>query len=131
MENCDITSVISALFEVIKEFQEKNKKNLTMLANKCLVKTTDNLSQNINNIKIHQILLQIHLLLISLQKKNPNLTIKYEIDTMIINNVKTIVENFAKLKKKSIWDEYSKSVKNHQLKDKFLYKWIKEALNEV
>ena len=102
-----------------------------MLANKCLMKTTDNLSQNISNIKIHQILSQMHLLLLSLQKKNPNLTIKYQIDTKIIETVKAIVGNFAKLKKKAIWDEYLKTVKTHQSKDKFLYKWIKEALNEV
>ena len=44
-----------------------------------------------NNIKIHQILSQMHLLLLSLQKKNPNLTIKYQIDTKIIETVKAIV----------------------------------------
>ena len=131
LENCDITFVITALLELIKEFLEKDDKNLVNLAIKCLLKTTHNLSENINNIQISKILLQIHLLLLSLQKNNKDLAKKSQTSALIINTVKNIVGDFVKLKKEKILEEYSKSVKNHQFNDKFLLKWIKAALEKV
>ena len=131
LENCDTTLVITALLELIKEFQEKDDKNLISLTIKCLLKTTHNLSESINNIKIDKILLQIHLLLLSLQKNNPDMNIKTHNNNLIINTVKSIVGDFVKLKKEKILEDYSKSVKNHQLNDKFLLKWIKVALEKV
>ena len=130
LENCDITLVISGLLELIKEFHESDDKNLVNLSIKCLLKTTFNLSQNIDNIKISQILLQIHMLLLSLQKKNKDLNKKSQIDALIISTVKNIVGEFVKYKKEKILEEYSKSVKNHQFNDKFLLKWIKAELEK-
>ena len=130
LENCDITFVISALLELIKEFYEKDDKNLVNLSIKCLLKSAYNLSQNIDNIKISQILLQIHLLLLSLQKKNKDLNKKSQTDALIINTVKNIIGEFVKYKKEKILEEYSKSVKNHQFNDKFLLKWIKAELEK-
>ena len=131
LENCDITCVITALLELIKEFQEKEDKNLVNLAIKCLLKTTHNLSENIDKVDISKILLQIHLLLLSLQKNNKDLNKKTQTNVLIINTVKSIVGDFVKLKKEKVLEEYSKSVKNHQINDKFLLKWIKAALEKV
>ena len=131
LENCDITCVITALLELIKEFQEKEDKNLVNLAIKCLLKTTHNLSENIDRVDISKILLQIHLLLLSLQKNNKDLNKKTQTNVLIINTVKSIVGDFVKLKKEKVLEEYSKSVKNHQINDKFLLKWIKAALEKV
>ena len=131
LENCDTTLVINALLELIKEFHEKDDKNLISLAVKCLLKTAHNLPQNINKIKIDKILLQIHLLLLSLQKNDPDISKKTANNTLIINSVKSIVGDFVKLKKEKILEDYSKSVKNHELNDKFLLKWIKVALEKV
>ena len=131
LENCDITFVITALLELIREFQEKDDKNLVSLAIKCLLKTTHNLSVNIDNVDMSKILLQIHLLLLSLQKNNIDLSRKTQTSAIIINTVKNIVNDFAKLKKEKVLEEYSKSVKNHQFNDKFLLKWIKAALEKV
>ena len=99
LENCDITCVITALLELIKEFQEKEDKNLVNLAIKCLLKTTHNLSENIDKVDISKILLQIHLLLLSLQKNNKDLNKKTQTNVLIINTVKSIVGDFVKLKK--------------------------------
>ena len=129
LENCDTTFVIKALLELIKEFQDKDDKNLISLAVKCLLKTTHNLSNN-NTIKIDKILLQIHLLLLSLQKNNPDMTKKTHNSTLIITTVKTIVGDFVKLKKDKILEDYSISVKNHPMNDKYLLKWIKAALDK-
>ena len=131
LENCDITFVITALLELIREFQEKDDKNLVSLAVKCLLKTTHNLSETIDKVDMSKILLQIHLLLLSLQKTNKDLSRKTQTSAIIINTVKNIVGDFAKLKKEKVLEEYSKSVKNHQFNDKFLLKWIKAALEKV
>jgi hypothetical protein len=131
LENCNTTLVITVLLELLKEFHEKDDKNLISLTIKCLLKTTHNLSENINNIQIDRIVLQIHLLLLNLQRNNPDMNIKTPNNTLIINTVKNIVGDFVKLKKEKILEDYSKSVKNHQLNDKYLLKWIKVALEKV
>ena len=131
LENCNTTLVITVLLELLKEFHEKDDKNLISLTIKCLLKTTHNLSENINNIQIDKILLQIHLLLLNLQKNNPDMNIKTTNNNLIINTVKNIVGDFVKLKKEKILEDYSKSVKNHQLNDKYLLKWIKAALEKL
>ena len=129
LENCDTTSVILALLELIKEFQDKDDKNLINLAVKCLLKTTTNLKQNIDNIKIDKILLQIHLVLLTLQKKNQDGNKKNH-NNLVINSVKNMVEDFVKLKKDKILEEYSKSVKNHEINDKYILNWIKSMLEK-
>jgi hypothetical protein len=127
LENCDTTSVILALLELIKEFQDKEDKNLINLAAKCLLKTIQNLKQNIDNIKIDKVLLQIHLLLLTLQKKNQDLNKKNHYN-LVMNTVRNMVEDFVKIKRDKILEEYSKSVKNHEINDKYILNWIKTAL---
>ena len=56
---------------------------------------------------------------------------KSQIDALIINTVKNIVNDFVQLQKEKILEDYSKSVKNHQINDKYLLKWIKAALEKV
>ena len=130
LENCDITFVVSSLLELIKQFHERDNEDEVNLTIKCLLKTIDNLPQNIDYINISKILLQIHLLLLSLQDKDIDLDKESETDTLIINTVKNIVEKFVKYKKGKILKEYSKSVKKHQFHDKFILKWIKEELEK-
>ena len=55
---------------------------------------------------------------------------KSQTSALIINTVKNIVGDFVKLKKEKILEDYSKSVKNHPMNDKYLLKWIKIALEK-
>ena len=127
LENCNKTLVIKALLDLIKEFLEKDCSQIIDLSVKCLLKTKQNLSEDINNIQIEQILLQIHLLLMGLQK-NSNTRERIHYNNIIIGATKSIVDQLVNFKKEKILEEYSKSVKNHQLNDKYLLKWIKDAL---
>ena len=127
LENCNTTFVICTLLELIKEFHIKEDKNLINLAVKCLLKTAQNLSDNINSIEIDKILLQIHLLLLALQQNNPDLSKKTSMNNTIINAIKHLVADFVKYRKDKIFEDYSKTVKNHQINDKFLLRWIKAA----
>ena len=63
IENCDNTSVIFTLVEIIKQIQ--NDSNSGLLINK-LLKTTQYIQSIINNIQLDKIILQMtYLLLIS------------------------------------------------------------------
>ena len=54
LENNEITLVIMALLELIKEFQEKDDVNSINLGVKCLLKVSDKLSENINIIQFEK-----------------------------------------------------------------------------
>ena len=129
--NCDITFVISALLELIKESQENDKNSFINLVICCLIEVENNLSENFDDIKISEILLKIHLLLLSIQKKNEDLNQITQIDDIIINIIKDIIIIFVQYKKERILEEYSKLDKNHQVNDIFLLNLIKAELEKV
>ena len=94
-----------------------------------MLKAKHNLTdENIDSVDLSKILLQIHLLLLSLQNNNKDLNRKSDTDDNIINAVKNILKDFLKLKKEKILEEYLKLDKNYQFQDKFLLKLIKDAL---
>ena len=59
LENFKTTLVYTGLILIIKQFHEKDEKYFIILTNKCLLKTIYNLSENISNIQIDNILLQL------------------------------------------------------------------------
>ena len=87
LENCDTTSVILVLLEIIKQNQIKEDDyNLSNLAIKCLIKITQNLKEYINNIQFDKILLQMHLILINYDKNINNMDIKNQTDVMTLRS---------------------------------------------
>ena len=70
IENCDTTSVILALLEIIK--QNSNDINLSRLAIKYLLKTSQNVKSIIDNIQLDKIFLQMHLLIYISDKLSTN-----------------------------------------------------------
>ena len=133
LENCETTLVIIALLELIKEFQEKDDINSINLGVKCLLKVSNKLSENNNNIQIEKIFLQIHFLLLGLEKNEKNNPIKKitKQRNIIIDSVRTVVRIIVKLKKEKKLKDYSKFEKNQEINDKFLLKWIKEELEKI
>ena len=57
-----------------------------------------------------------YLLLINHENKSPN-------DEMGIKTAKTIINEFVKIKKESIWESYN-VVRAHHLPDQHIIKWI-------
>ena len=126
IENCDTTSVILVLLEIIK--QNKNNIILSNLAIKCLLKTTENIESIINSLKLDKILLQMHLIIYNLYKLSKN---KIEQNSMIIKFIKNFVIDIVIIKKEEIIEDYNKSFANSQYKDNYIYIWIKNALEIV
>ena len=133
IENCDTTSVILALLEIIK--QNKNNSNSNLLCNlaiKCLLKTTQNIHGIINNIQLDKILLQMHLLTFNLDKlSSNNMEQNSQSDIMIIRYIKNFIIDIVKIKKTDIMEDYNKSIGNNQYKDKYIYNWIRSTLDSI
>ena len=128
LENCDTTSVILALLEIIK--QNQNNKNSGLLCNlsiKCLCKITQNRNQIINKIQLDKILLQMHLLTYNFDK----LSNGKETNILIIRFIKNLIIDLVKIKKEKILEDYNKSIANNQYKDKYIYNWIITALESL
>ena len=134
MENCDTTSVILALLEIIRQNQNNINSNssLSNLAIKCLFKTTQNIQNVINNIQIDKLLLPMHLLTYNFDKSSTNnIEQNSQSDIMIIGFIKNFIINIVKIKKADIMEDYNKSIKNSQYKDKYIYNWIKSTLESL
>ena len=133
IENCDTTSVILALLEIIR--QNRNNVNYNILSNlavKCLLKTTQNIQNVINNIQIDKLLLPMHLLTYNFDKLSTNnIEQNSQSDIMIIRFIKNIIIEIVKIKKTDIMEDYNKSIKNSQYKDKYIYNWIKSTLESL
>jgi hypothetical protein len=133
IENCDTTSVILALLEIIKQNQHNaNSGLLSNLAIKCLLKTTQNIQSIINNIQLDKILLQMHLLTYNFDKLTTNnLEQNSQSDIMIIRFIKNFVIDITKIRKTDIMEDYNKSIGNSQFKDKYIFNWIKSTLESI
>ena len=133
IENCDTTSVILALLEIIKQNQSNNNSGLLCnLAIKCLLKTTQNIQSIINNIQLDKILLQMHLLTFNFDRlSSNNMEKNSQSDIMIIRFIKNFIIDIVKIKKTDILEDYNKSIGNNQYKDKYIYNWIRSTLESI
>ena len=129
LENCDTTSVILVLLEIIKQNQIKEDDcNISNLAIKCLIKITQNLKDYINNIQLDKILLQMHLILVNYDKYISNLEIKTQTDIMTVKFIKNFIIDIVKIKKQNVLIDYDNSIKKHKIKDNHILNWIKNTL---
>ena len=129
LENCDTTSVILVLLEIIKQNQIKEDDyNLSNLAIKCLIKITQNLKEYINNIQLDKILLQMHLILVNYDKYINNVEIKTQTDIMTVKFIKNFIIDVVKIKRHSVLQDYNNSIKTHKIKDNHIFNWIKNTL---
>jgi hypothetical protein len=124
IENCNLNLVISSLLELIREFHDEDNQNLINLAIKCLLKALNNLT---DTIPIDKILYQIHLLLLDLKDSSKK---KHNSDETTNNAIEKVVRILVKQKKEKILIDYTKSVENYGMNDKYLLEMIKEALKK-
>ena len=132
LENCDTTSVILSLLEIVK--QNQNNKESTLLCNlamKCLFKVTQNINTIINKIQLDKILLQMHLLTYNFDKLSNGKETNSQNNIMIIRFIKNLIIDLVKIKKRKILEDYNKSILNNQYKDKYIYNWIMSALETL
>ena len=101
---------------------------------KCLLKTTENIENIINNIQLDKILLQIYLLIYNIDKLPlSNIEQNSEMNNMILKFIQTFIIDIVKIKKSGIMEDYKKFIENRQYKDndKYIYYWIKKTLESM
>ena len=50
---------------------------------------------------------------------------------MVLRFIKSIISDLVNLKRSKILEDYSNGVKNHEINDKYILKWIKNCLNVI
>ena len=132
IENCDTTSVILALLEIVKQNQNKIDSGLLCnLAMKCLFKATRNMNEIAGKIQFDKILLQMHLLTYNFDKLSNGKETNNQSNILIIRFIKNFIIDMVKIKKEDILEDYNKSIANNQYKDKYIYNWIMNTLESL
>ena len=132
LENCDTTSVILALLEIVKQNQNNSDSGLLCnLVMKCLFKVTRNINEIINKIQLDRILLQMHLLTYNFEKLTNGKETNSQSSIMIIRFIKNFIIDMVKIKKEEIMDDYNKYIAESQYKDKYIYNWIMNTLQSL
>ena len=132
LENCDTTSVILALLEIVKQNQNNDNSGLLCnLAMKCLFKVTRNINDIVNKIQLDKILIQMHLFTYNFDKLSNGRESNSQSSIMIIRFIKNFIIDMVKIKKRDIMDDYNKSIANNQYKDKYIYNWILNTLESL
>ena len=132
LENCDTTSVILALLEIVKQNQNNNDSVLLCnLAMKCLFKVTRNINEIVDKIQLDKILLQMHLLTYNFDKQSNGKETSSQSGIMIIRFIKNFIIDIVKIKKREILEDYNRSIANNQYKDKYIYNWITNTLESL
>ena len=128
IENCYKTYVILIFLEILKNYQKGENKETASLALKCLLKSTQNITQIINGINISKILKEMNIILYNFKKIYPDLRIDSEIDKLIVRSIKDFIYKVAKLKEDIIMEIYNNSIKISGIEDIIIIHWIKTVL---
>ena len=131
MDNCDRTSVIIALLQIVKNCQNSEDKKMGQLALKCLLKSTDNLGKFINSLNIGKIFNELHIILVKYEKMYPELKNKNQGDTYILRFIQNFITDIVKFKSDTILDIYNNSVKKSEIEDEYIIHWIQNALDSI
>ena len=132
LENCDTTSVILALLEIVKQNQNNSDSGLLCnLVMKCLFKVTRNINEIVNKIQLDRILLQMHLLTYNFEKLTNGKETNSQSSIMIIRFIKNFIIDMVKIKREEIMDDYNKYIAESQYKDKYIYNWIMNTLQSL
>ena len=127
---CNPTDTISIFIEEEKINRISNQK-LAEYSARCLVKITQNIKVIYQKMDIAKILRKIHEILIDYEKVQPDLLIKTQTDQMIIVSLRNLLNELVRTKKDDIIIDYNKGVENHNIKDKYIKKWIKNELDII
>ena len=131
IDNCDKTSIILVLLEIVKNDQNSKVKKMDTLPVKCLLKATENLGKIVNELDIKKIFNEFHIIIVNYEKIYPELNNKDQRDAIIIKFIKNFINHLVKIKKKSVMDIYNDSIKKSDIEDKYIIHWIKTSLENL
>ena len=125
IEYCDKTSIILVLLNILKDNQKSEDKRMSSLVARCLLKSTENLKQFINELDLIKIFNELHIIVVNYEKIYPELKIRNQTDRLIMGFVKNFINEITILKKEYIFEIYNNSILRSEIDDKYIIEWIK------
>ena len=131
IDYCNNTENICILIQLITLNIKEDKQKLSEYGSRCLGLINQTIKDKHNQLKINEILKEIHLFLVEYEIKHPNLEFNNKREKNIIESISGLVKELVKAKKESIMDEYNKDIEIIGKNDKYIINWIKDELNKI
>ena len=126
IDNCDKTSIILILLEILKNHLEDENNSMSNLSVKCLLKSTEKLNEIINGLDMNKIFIEINSIIFNCELKN-----KYQRDSLFIKFIQNFINNVVKIKGEETLEIYNNSIGKNPNEDKHILHWIKGCLNNI
>jgi hypothetical protein len=130
IDYCNFSENIHILLELIKTNVKENRPKLSQYGSRCLAFINQMIKDKYKQIKINEVIKEIHYLLVEYELKRPNLQYNKK-EKVIIESITGLINELVRAKKESIIDEYNKEVEIFKNNDKYILNWIKEDLNLI
>ena len=131
IDYCNFSENIHILLQLIKKNIKEDKQKLSEYGSRCLAFINQMIKDIYSQLKINEILKEIHYLIIEYEIKRPNLQYKNKKEKIIIQSITGLINELVKAKKDSIMDEYNKEIEIFEKNDKYILNWIKEDLDKI
>ena len=126
IDNCDKTSIILILLEILNNHLEDENNSMSNLSVKCLLKSTEKLNEIINGLDMNKIFIEINSIIFNCELKN-----KYQRDSLFIKFIQNFINNVVKIKGEETLEIYNNSIGKNPNEDKHILHWIKGCLNNI
>ena len=127
IDNYNKTSIILLFLDILKNYQNNDK--MEQLVVRCLLKSIENLGKIINELNLNKIFIELHSIIVDLEKKNPELESENETDIMILKFIRKFINVLVKCKPDNIMEIYNNSIKGSE--DKYIFNCIQNALENL
>ena len=127
IDYCDKTDILAILIE-LETLYRLTQPKLAEFSARCIRKISDNIERYIHSMNISAVLVYMHEFFISYEEKQPDLQIKTQTDQLIITTLKGLVSAMTQVLETKIVEDYGKGVEQHEVKDKYIKRWIRNDL---
>ena len=119
LENCNHTYMICSLIDLMRKYKDyPSLPKMSTLLVKCLMKLSKIIEKLIDKLDIQRILLSMHEYMLVINNENRGAN-----DEAGVRILKTMLNEFIKLRREQIWEAYS-VIKCHGSTDHHINKWI-------
>ena len=123
IDYCSINENIIILIQLISK--NLNNEKLVEYGSRCLLIINPTIKDKYNQLNICNVFKEIHLFFVQFEKKFG------ENDKILINSLKSLIEELVKIKKEYIIEDYINGVESSGYSDNYIRKWINDYLNKI
>ena len=131
IDYCNFSENICIIIDIIKTNVKEEKLKLYEYGSRSLAIINKIIKDMHKQLKINDILKEIHLFLVEFEIRHPGLEINNKKEKEIIESITELIYELVKARGDSIIDEYNKEIEIFGKNDKYILNWIKEDLNKI